>query len=119
MRHLQRYGRSMAYSLILAPRAQKSFDDAMTYITQVLGAPHAAGRLADSFNASLDALACNPFAYPVDQDITKRVGRETRKKRMGNYRLYFHVSEDLGQVEIAYFFHTRQDVVRHIKGIEC
>ena len=108
----------MAYRLILAPRAVESLDEAMAYIVESLGAPQAASRLADSFKASLDALAANPFAYPVDQNVTELVGRETRKKRVGSYRLYFHVSENLNQVEIAYFLHVRQDAMRHIEAAE-
>ena len=104
----------MAYKLILAPRAKNAFDDAITYIMQALDAPQAANRLAESFELALDAIATNPFAYPIDQDMTERVGRETRKKRVGNYQLYYHASEDSNQVEIAYFFHRRQDAIRSV-----
>ena len=108
----------MAYKLILAPRAKCAFDNAITYITQRLGSPQAASRLADSFKLSLDAIATNPFAYPVDQYITAFTGRETRKKRVGNYRLYFHTSRDLNRVEIVYFFHMKQDPARHLDSRE-
>lgn len=74
----------------------------------------AAKRLLDSFEVSVSALEQNPLAYPVDEYVSALTGSEVRKKRVGNYRIYYRVNQEAQQVDIAYFFHVRQNAALHV-----
>ncbi len=104
----------MAYKVIIAPSAERALDSSLLYISETLHSPSAARRLLDSFEVAIAALEQNPFAYPVDRYVSALTGAEVRKKRVGNYRIYYRVNQPALQVDVAHFFHVRQDAALHI-----
>ena len=109
----------MAYEVIVAPSAERALIvPCAADSSETFHSPSAARRLLDSFEVAIAALEQNPFAYPVDRYVSALTGAEVRKKRVGNYRIYYRVNQPALQVDVAHFFHVRQDAALHIWGCE-
>lgn len=103
----------MAYSVYVGTSADREYNGAMAYLAEEYASPHAMRTLADAYDAAIDALAANPYAYPVDFDMSEAVGREIRKISAGHYLLRYSIDDKTRMVKVYSMLHMRQDARRH------
>lgn len=104
----------MAYDVRMSVPARDEFNDAVTYIAERLASPRAMQAMVNEFEVAVSALETNPFAYPIDQAVSQRVGQTVRKIRVKNYLVFYRIKEEARRVEIISFLHMRQDIGWHI-----
>lgn len=97
------------YSLDVSETAQREVEDAVSYIADTLGNAAAVARMIERYELALDAIATNPFAYPIDWALTNSAGFEIRHFAVGNYRIKYTADEKNRRVRILSYFHSRQD----------
>ena len=102
----------MAYKVHVAASAEREYAEAMAYLAQQSASPRVLCSLADAFDAAVDALTANPYAYPIDTGMSKAVGREIRKIAVQRYLLRYFVDSVGHEVRVYSMLHMRQDVRR-------
>lgn len=102
----------MAYEVNVLPVAKADLDAAVAYIVHSLASPRAAAQLINTFESSLQKIANNPYGYPKDVDISKRVGIATRRCRVRKYLLYYVVTEESLTISVIGFQHGSRDASR-------
>lgn len=104
----------MAYRVIVAAPARQRFDDAVTYILNVLCAPNAAKSLVEAVELIIDGLKSNPSFKPVDIWATDRFGVTIYKARVKNYTMSYFIREDTREVVVFSFLHAQQNRGLHL-----
>lgn len=102
----------MAYKVHVAASAGREYEEAMAYLAQQSASPCVLRSLADAFDAAVDALTANPYAYPIDLGMSKTVGREIRKIAVQRYLLRYSIDGAGHEVKVYSMLHMRQDVRR-------
>ena len=104
----------MGYNIRIAQSAHKELVNAVEYITMELASPFAVKKMLDEYDVALEALKTNPFAYPINHEVSAEVGFEVRRIRVRNYRIYYRILDHIHTVQIISFLHVQQDLPRHI-----
>lgn len=98
------------YKVHIAASTEREYEEAMAYLAQQSAFPRVLRSLADAFDAAVDALAENPYAYPIDTGMSKVAGREIRKIAAQRYLLRYSVDGAGREVRAYSMLHMRQDV---------
>lgn len=80
------------YNVVFLPVAKQDLVEIISYVSEKLGNPGSAERLAVSLIEAAEALAAFPYANPVYFPI-RPLGHEYRKLLVGNYLLLYCVDE--------------------------
>ena len=101
----------MAYEVIVDPVVAERLDEAVTYVSEVLGAPMAAADILDGFDELVGKLEQNPHSYPRARDDRLRA-RGYRRPLVGKYVVLFRVWESgdrEGTIWVTNLFHGSQN----------
>ena len=96
------------YKLEFLPIARRDMTDIAAYISQELGNPPAAEKLAEDMVNAAENLAEFPYINAVHQ-TTKPLKREYRKQIVKNYIMFYWVDEEAKRVTIARVIYGRRD----------
>ena len=96
----------MAYSVIPTETFESEYGSILGYIAETLGAPKAAGDLADALDCVRIEISENPFLYAVSRKPAMN-GLELRERLMRGYVVVYRVSGD--NVYLEHIFHQSQD----------
>ena len=101
----------MAYEVIVDSVVAERLDEAITYVSEALGAPMAAAGILDGFDELVGKLEQSPFSYPRARDDRLRA-RGYRRALVGKYVVLFRVRESgdrEGTVWVTNLFHGSQN----------
>lgn len=98
----------ISYSVEVLPIALRDMEEAVSYIAKELGSPEVAASFSDKLVEGINSLSrfptrCSPY-YPP-----RKLKHEYRKLPVGNYLLFFWVSEEEETVTVARMLHSRMD----------
>ena len=101
----------MSYRIDFLPIDRQHMIDTAQYISDTLGNPSAALRLADEMEAALERTSSFPYANPVYAPI-RPLSHEYRKSLVGNFLILYWVDEPSKTVTVARVVYSRRDVER-------
>ena len=116
MHFCARFGRSMAYSVIVTSNAQAEFKSAIEYLSQNIGVISAASELVDEFDGALDLISALPRSFPRHHEASGLLDVDIRVAHVKKYNAYFFVDEDSRTVFVISFLHMLQDSMSHISA---
>ena len=96
------------YELEYLPAARQDMIDIVRYISDELGNPDAAERLAAELIEAGERLTEFPYAYPAYTPI-RPLTREYRKLSVRNYLMFYSVSEEKKLVTVARVIYGKRD----------
>lgn len=104
----------IVYDVEVQPAALRDMTNIVDYVSDELGNPAAASRLADQFVACIESLRSLPtrgalYAPP------RPLMREYRWTRTGNYLVFFTVDEERELVTVARVMYARRDFARGLE----
>ena len=99
----------MRYRYDLTPLAVSDIDDALDYISRKLLNQSAADNLYKSITREITRICDNPYSFP-DCSYYLIDDATTRHCIIGNYVLFFEISEDKKAIRILRFLYGRMDI---------
>lgn len=98
----------LTYRVVIQPAALSDMTGIVTYVAADLKNPSAANRLADRFDEGIRSLSTFPTRCPLYLP-PRPLEREYRKLAVGNYLIFFSVSEEEEEVTVARVLYGRSD----------
>lgn len=97
------------YQLEFLPIARQDLIEIVQYITVKLKNPEAADRLAEDIISAVEALTDFPYRNPVFSPI-RPLSFEYRTASVGNYLLFYRVSEEEQQILVSRILYNRRNL---------
>lgn len=99
---------SKVYDYVLTQTAENDFDEALTYISEILDNPEAATNLADEFEVQLELVCKRPkTGRLIENEFLRR--NDIRRFLVKNYIAYYLVDEDNENIVILRFVYGKCD----------
>lgn len=90
----------MTYSVRTTAQFEEELETTYLYIADTLGMARSAERFLDEYASKLELLSTFPNGFPVDEEVSKRVGADIRKITLRAYKIEYIVDEDSRAVHL-------------------
>ena len=103
---------AMAYEVKVSRTAATELENAVAYIAERFACPRAMKSLLDAYDAAIDSLGANPWAYPSDENMSEAVDTEIRRITVKRHVMRYSIVEENQEVRVYSFLHMLQDAPR-------
>ena len=105
---------SEEFHIVFLPKADKDINDAVTYIASVLHNYKAAATFLSKLQKVTQDIKIFPYANKIYWPL-QRLSHDYRRVAVGNYLLFYWISETDKTITIARIIYGKRDIKRHLK----
>ncbi|BAR06145.1 Plasmid stabilisation system protein [Scardovia inopinata] len=105
---------SEEFHIVFLPQANKDINDAVTYIASVLHNYKVTATFLSKLQKVTQDIKIFPYANKIYWPL-QRLSHDYRRVAVGNYLLFYWISETDKTITIARIIYGKRDIKRHLK----
>ncbi len=109
-RHLRKYEPPMIFDVVVSSRAATEINTTITYFEDVCHNRSYAKTFYEEVKHVILELETKENFHIRDQEMSKLLGRDVYRIRLGRYRLLYQIDRSKGLVTVFSFFHEAQNL---------